>query len=81
LQWLRNRIRIQLNTAIFAKALRRKDASGKKSSSDDSDDKEQGGASKTQTVNLASVDSERISMCIYLITFGESLGSRPTTPS
>jgi ABC-type multidrug transport system fused ATPase/permease subunit len=71
IQWLRNRIRIQLNTAIFAKALRRKDASGKKATGDkEGEDKDDGSNSKSQIVNLASVDSERISMVIYLITFG-----------
>lgn len=74
IHWLRNRLRTQLNTAIFAKSLRRKDASGgaKKKDGEKTAEDDDGSsfATKTQVVNLASVDSERISMVIYLITFG-----------
>lgn len=79
-QWLRSRIRIQLNTAIFAKSLRRKDISGDGSatqknddgsdnSDNDTDTEDVPFTSKTQVVNLASVDSERVSQVHYLVSF------------
>ena len=74
LSWLRTRIRAQLNTSIFAKSLRRKDASAegvesKESDDDESSEPETSFISKTQVVNLASVDSEVVSNIVYLVSF------------
>lgn len=93
LAWLRTRIRLQLQSVIFAKALRRKDAGSAnapgeegeaeedkkspltkgadedKKEEDEDDEDDTSFVSKTQVVNLASVDTERASQLFYLVTF------------
>lgn len=82
--WLRNRIRTQLQMAIFSKALRRKDIGGiedfkvndaageaqenQDETKEDEEDAGSGSFSKAQVINLVSVDAERVSQTFYLFT-------------
>ncbi|UZJ56745.1 hypothetical protein CBS101457_006065 [Exobasidium rhododendri] len=75
LTWLRSRIRAQLNSCIFGKTLLRKDVGGEQKAQDRVNVEEEGDdkttfRSKTQVINLISVDVDRVSELDFLISLG-----------